>query len=177
MPADESAFDELYASHLQALHAYFIAKTSDPELALDLTQEAFIRAWRNIASLNGLPRERQAAWLFTVARHLVVDAVRARSTRQSTDEALKREALTREATAPPADSRIAEQDERIQAVELAIQGLPEDLRVVLVLQVLGGRTSAEIGELLDRPAGTVRYQQAEARRRLAHELRLTGAVS
>jgi DNA-directed RNA polymerase specialized sigma24 family protein len=41
-----------------------------------------------------------------------------------------------------------------------------------VLQVLGNRTSAEIGELLGRPAGTVRYQIAQARRRLADELQV-----
>jgi RNA polymerase sigma-70 factor, ECF subfamily len=47
---------------------------------------------------------------------------------------------------------------------------------VLVLQVLDERTSAEIGELLGRPAGTVRYQLSQARKRLAVELRLLDAA-
>jgi len=59
-------------------------------------------------------------------------------------------------------------------VDRAIRRLPEHLRTVLVLQVLGERTSAEIGEMLDRPAGTVRYQLSQARKRLAEELRLLG---
>jgi RNA polymerase sigma-70 factor (ECF subfamily) len=57
-------------------------------------------------------------------------------------------------------------------MDAAIGRLPEDLRTVLVLQVLGDRTSAEIGELLGRPAGTVRYQLALARRHLADELKV-----
>ena len=52
--------------------------------------------------------------------------------------------------------------------------LPDDLRVVLVLSVLGERTSAEIGAILGRPPGTVRYQLSQARKRLAEQL---GAVT
>jgi RNA polymerase sigma-70 factor (ECF subfamily) len=48
--------------------------------------------------------------------------------------------------------------------------LPEALREVLVLHVLGDRNSTEIGAALGRPAGTVRYQLAEARRLLARAL-------
>lgn len=167
----QRVFDELYGAHHQSLHAYFLGKTSDAELALDLTQDAFLRAWRNIGTLEALSSERQRAWLFTVARNLVVDAHRARATRKSMGDALATQANVGDLAAPAADSNVARR-ERIEALELAIQRLPEDLRVVLVLQVLGERTSAEIGEVLEIPAGTVRYQQAEARRRLARDLRL-----
>lgn len=67
--------------------------------------------------------------------------------------------------------------ERLQELDDAIRALPEDLRVVLVLSVVGERTSTEVGELLGRPAGTVRYQLAEARRRLAHSLRMLEVVN
>ena len=62
-------------------------------------------------------------------------------------------------------------------MDLAIRQLPEDLRTVLVLHLLGEATSAQIGELLGRPPGTVRYQLAEARHRLAQDLRLLEAVT
>ena len=67
--------------------------------------------------------------------------------------------------------RIVERDRELRLVDEAIRRLPEALRTVLVLQVLDERTSAEIGELLGRPAGTVRYQISQARKRLAEELR------
>ncbi len=167
----ESLFERLYAEHRQTLHAYFLGRTSDPELALDLLQEAFARAWRSVDTLRPLTPDRQRAWLFTVARNLVIDQYRGRATRAAVHDALIAAAEQGEQAAPAADVAI-ERDQELQLLDQAIGRLPEDLRTVLVLQVLGERTSAEIGELLDRPAGTVRYQLSRARRRLAEELRL-----
>jgi len=78
---------------------------------------------------------------------------------------------TQEQVVPAAEADVIGRNE-LEVLDAAIARLPEALRTVLVLQVLGDRTSAEIGELLGRPAGTVRYQLAQARRRLAEELRL-----
>ncbi len=77
-PATEGVFKGLYSAHRQALHAYFLGKTSDAELALDLMQETFVRVWRNLATMADLPADRQRAWLFTIARNLVVDEYRYR---------------------------------------------------------------------------------------------------
>ena len=172
----ESRFDVLYAANHQLLHAYLAGRTGDPELALDLLQDAFLRAWRSLASVEDLSAERQRAWLFSVARNLVIDQHRRRVTREATSAALAREASFADATAAPADRQLEERERR-QAVDLAIRALPEELRTVLVLQVVGERNSTEIGELLGRPAGTVRYQLAEARRRLAKDLRLIDVAS
>jgi RNA polymerase sigma-70 factor (ECF subfamily) len=164
-------FDALYAAHHQTLHAYFLGKTSDAELALDLLQDAFVRAWRTMATLEVLPSERQRTWLFTVARNLVVDQYRARAARRSTDATLEAAALDAETTAPAAEVDVLTR-ERLDSLDRAIRQLPEDLRIVLVLQAVGERNSTEIGELLGRPPSTIRYQLAEARRRLARELHL-----
>ena len=164
-------FDRLYAEQHQALHAYFLGRTSDPELALDLVQEVFTRAWRGVDTLGPLTTERQRAWLFTVARNLVIDQYRGRATRAAVQEALVASAEQGEQAAPAPDA-VVERDHELRLLDQAIRRLPEDLRTVLVLQALGERTSAEIGEILDRPAGTVRYQLSRARHRLAEELRL-----
>lgn len=168
-------FDQMYAAHHQTLHAYFLGRTSDPELALDLLQDTFVRLWRNLQAVGDLASERQRAWLFSVARNLVIDQHRALSTRRATQQALADAAATANSSAPPADMEVAVR-EKLQELDLAIRDLPEDLRVVLVLSVVGERTSTEVGELLGRPPGTVRYQLAEARRRLAHNLRLQDLV-
>jgi RNA polymerase sigma-70 factor (ECF subfamily) len=170
----ERRFDDLYSAHREVLHAYFLGKTSDPELALDLLQDTFIRVWRNLSTVADLPAERQRVWMFSVARNLVIDHYRAQATRVAAREAL--ELATSDAEAPPADAQVT-QLERLQAVHEAIRRLPDELRTVLVLQQVGERTSREIGEFLGRPAGTIRYQLAEARRRLARDLRLQEAVN
>jgi len=168
----ESAFDALYGAYRQTLYAYFLGKTGDGELALDLLQDTFVRVWRSIEAVDGAAESHQRAWLFSIARNLVIDEYRRQATRRATRDELERVSAFEDGTAPPADTELSER-ERGRAVDVAIRHLPEDLRTVLVLQLMGDRTSAEIGELLGRPAGTIRYQLSEARRRLAADLRVT----
>ena len=52
----------------------------------------------------------------------------------------------------------------------AIKGLPEGLRTVLLMKVIGRMTSPQIGEALGIPAGTVRYRLSLARKRIARYL-------
>jgi RNA polymerase sigma-70 factor (ECF subfamily) len=172
----EALFDALYVAHRQTLHAYFLGKTGDAELALDLLQDTFVRVWRSLEVVDGVSQERRRAWLFSIARNLVIDQYRKGSTRRTTGERLARDMALEDATAPAADAEASERERRT-AVHAAIQRLPEDLRIVLMLQLVGERTSTEIGELLGRPAGTVRYQLAEARRRLAADLQLVESVT
>ncbi|MFN8636559.1 MAG: RNA polymerase sigma factor [Chloroflexota bacterium] len=172
---DETArFDALYEAHRQALHAFFLGRTSDAELALDLLQEAFVRAWRNLGTLSVLSPQRQRAWLFAVARNLVVDQYRSRAARGAAHDALAASLDPSEQVADGPEVT-TERDRDVQLVDEAIGRLPEDLRTVLLLQLVGERTSAEIGELLGRPAGTVRYQLSRARKRLTELLRALDA--
>jgi RNA polymerase sigma-70 factor (ECF subfamily) len=170
-PADEreARFDALYAEHRQTLHAYFLGRTGDGELALDLLQEAFTRAWRNLDTLLPLPSARQRAWLFAIGRNLVIDQYRGRVARTVAHDALAAATSPEQHVAESAE-RAVERECELRLVEAAIERLPEALRTVLVLQVLGEHTSAEIGELLGRPAGTVRYQLSRARKYLAEEI-------
>ena len=64
-------FDSIYDANHRALHAYFLGRTSDPEAALDLSQEAFLRVWRNVFKLRELTPQRQRYWLYAVAKNLV----------------------------------------------------------------------------------------------------------
>jgi RNA polymerase sigma-70 factor (ECF subfamily) len=165
-------FDRLYATHASALHDYLLGRTSDAEVARDLLQETCVRLWRSIAEVRDLGPDRQRAWLFTVARNLVVDLYRSRASAEAATAALGQRALAAGAGVVAAAEADALARADLDLLDAAIARLPQELRTVLVLQVLGDRTSAEIGELLGRPAGTVRYQIAQARRRLAAELGL-----
>ena len=165
-------FDRLYATHATALHDYLLGRTGDAEVARDLLQETCVRLWRSIAEVRALAPDRQRAWLFTVARNLVVDVYRARASAEAANAALGQRALAAGAGVVAAAEADALARADLDLLDAAIARLPQELRTVLVLQVLGDRTSAEIGELLGRPAGTVRYQIAQARRQLAAELGL-----
>jgi len=164
-------FDQIYDEHHQALHAYFFGRTGDPETALDLLQETFLRAWRNVETLSEFGANRRRYWLFTVAKNLLTDHYRRAATRAAAEEELVRDP-ERFVARPEEPGKRLEDRERLELLDEAIGRLPEQLRTVLLMQVLGKMTSGEIGEALDRPAGTIRYQISQARKRLAEEVRL-----
>ncbi|MGH7910983.1 MAG: RNA polymerase sigma factor [Candidatus Dormibacteraceae bacterium] len=171
MPDPRSAFDALYDDHLRAVHAYLLARTRDRDVAQDLLQETFLRGWRKVRELADLERSRQRAWLVAVARNLVVDRSRRAMTERAAVERIGRLA------APTSTIDPAQQVERtrdLARVDRAIAALPEDQRVILSLQVLGGLTSPQIGELLEQSPGTVRYKLSQARQGLRRALEENG---
>lgn len=167
---DEGAFTRLYAAERRVVHAYLLGRTGEPELAADLLQETFLRAWRNLATLRPLPPERARAWLFTVARNLVTDTHRSRRAARAAQAELGRMA---DPQAPRAEqpAQRAELAGDVARLDAAIRRLPEERRLVLALCTVGEMTSAQVGELLGRPPGTVRYELNQARRALAAALR------
>jgi RNA polymerase sigma-70 factor, ECF subfamily len=168
---DAAVFTRIFDQHRHAVHAYFLGRVADPELAADLVQETFLRAWRRLSELAPLPEDRQRAWIFTVARNLAIDSYRAGAARRAAEEALRRHAATQETTVAGPHAH-AELGERLARLDAAIRGLPEDQRVILSMATAGGLTSRQIGEALGEPAGTVRYRLSQARKQLAATLDL-----
>lgn len=171
----ERAFDRLYGEQHQAVFAFLLGRAGDRETARDLLQEVFLRAWRHVDDWCELPPERRRAWVYAVARNLVIDSHRGRGSDRAAMDALRRaaEAEGPAALAAPASedpAARAEMGERMAVLERAIARLPERQRVVLSLHVVGGLNSSQVGELLDEPPGTVRYRLSEARRQLATAL-------
>lgn len=167
------SFDRLYAHHSKALHAYFLGRTSDPELALDLLQEVFLRVWRHLKSVPEDDHERQRYWLFAVAKNLVRDHFRREARVHSIAELLRIQTETTGATAQRSPELGFEAKESMEQVVESMERLPQELRTALVMHVLGELTSAEIGSLLDKPAGTVRYWIHRARQMIADDLAMS----
>jgi RNA polymerase sigma-70 factor, ECF subfamily len=168
---DAAVFTQIFDRHRHAVHAYFLGRIADPELARDLVQEAFLRAWRRLSEIAPLPPDKQRAWIFPVAHNLAVDSYRAGAARQAAEAALRQQAATEEATVAGPHLE-AESRERLAQVDAAIRRLPEEQRVILSMATAGGLTSRQIGEALGEPAGTVRYRLSQTRKQLAAALDL-----
>jgi len=168
-PDAERAFTRLYEEHRPAIHGFLLGRAGDPETARDLLQETFLRVWRSLDAVLDLPVERRRSWIFAVARNLVIDVRRGQAVRSGAMAALARTAseTVPAGDEPPARAELAE---RLALLDGAIRDLPEPLRIALSMCTVGGLTSAEAGELLGEPAGTIRYRLSEARRRLAAAL-------
>ena len=167
---DRAAFGELVKRHMQRAYYIALGLTGSHEDALDLSQEAFARAFRARASLD--PDRPFYAWLYQIVRRLCFNFLRDRSTRRRRlDEAtpwLAQEAGARASQSDPA--RNAERAELRARVQAAIEELPEREREVLVLKEFEGLRYREIAELLGIPIGTVMSRLYCARRRLGEHL-------
>lgn len=166
-PSTQTRFEQLYETYSQVLYAYFVGRTTDTQAAQDLLQETFLRVWRHRESLHERTDEQQRAWLFAIARNLLTDYYRHRATCAAVEDEFAESALAFSARDMHAQ---IEEREQVTLLDVAIKRLPEDLRTVLALAVLAEMSSTEIGAILGKPAGTIRYQLAKARKYLADEL-------
>jgi RNA polymerase sigma-70 factor, ECF subfamily len=153
-PGDEgeALVCELYADHGAMLIGYVTKLTGDRHLAEDIVQETLLRAWRNSAALSQAPGSPRG-WLITVARNLVIDAVRAKRARPS-------EVAYDPLDAPPpraVDGRDHAEDlANSMVVADALHVLSPEHRDALVQTYFHGRTAAEAAQVLGVPTGTVK---------------------
>jgi len=172
---DKRAFGRLVDEYKDKIYSYVSRMLGDPYEAEDVTQEAFVRAYRS------LPRFRGASsfhtWLYRIASNLAIDVVRRRRRNDvsafSLDEPL--ESDDGEYEREIADDSGGPEDatgtrETQVAVRRAIMDLPEKLRDVMILYELQGETYEDIAEILDVPLGTVKSRLFNARNQLKERL-------
>ncbi len=140
----QAALRELHDDHAAPLWRYVCRLTGDPQRAQDIVQETLLRAWQAPVEIAG-PTAR--AWLFTVARNLVIDD--ARSARRRYEHATDPlpEVSVGDATDAVFDSMI---------VTDALRTLSQEHRAVVVMAYFGRRSVAEIAADLAIPPGTVK---------------------
>jgi RNA polymerase sigma-70 factor (ECF subfamily) len=136
----------LQQEHGGDLLRYALRHARDRGQAEDVVQETFARAWRHPLAVSGTGTSARA-WLFTVARNLIVDDARsARRRREITVETVPERAVDDEADALL--DRILVSD--------ALTALSPEHRVVLIEAYWGGRSVREIAERIGVPEGTVK---------------------
>ena len=130
--------------------------------AEDVAQEAFAKAYRSFRQLRD--RDRFRAWLVRMTWRLALDRRRADLRRAA------REAEGVGAACLPNAIQDAAQDDRFAEIWRAIDGLPEKLRIVVVLANVEGHDIADVAKLVGVPEGTVKSRLFLARRRLKEQL-------
>ena len=154
---EPDAIRALYREYGGAVHTVAISIVRDRELAADVVQQTFVKAWRAAASFEG-GRE-VAPWLYSIARHTAIDVLRseARPTRGGHEPEVE----------VPVDGESMEAAWERFEVRRAVDGLPEDEREVVRRSHLLGHTHEEIAQQLGVPIGTVKSRSSRAHKRLA----------
>ena len=157
---DRAAFDELIGRWHTRLWQYARRITGSEEAADDAAQEVWLRVLRGIGGLRDATRLR--AWLFGIARRVLMDRLRDRYT-AAMESPL--EAADFSAAEPP---DVAADD--VERMEAEIARLPVIDREALVLFYLDGLSLNDIAEIAGVPVGTVKSRLHRARRTLRQHL-------
>jgi RNA polymerase sigma-70 factor (ECF subfamily) len=165
---DAEAFGRLVERHMRRAYFAALGLVGSREDALDLSQEAFARAFRARWSLD--PDRPFYAWLYQILRRLCFNFTRDRATRtrvQASAEWLQEAGPRQDALDPARELERAELAHRLSS---AIDALPGREREVFVLKEFEGLKYREIADLVGIPPGTVMSRLYAARQRLADAL-------
>ncbi len=160
---DAASFERLYERHKAPTYRYLLRHTSDRAVADELHQDV----WMRVVKARGhyAPDARFTTWLYTLARHRLVDHWRSRRGERFTslDEEADCEPATDDADGPLASTIDAEAGERLVA---ALADVPGPQRDAFLLHVEAGLSLEEIARLAGVPAETVKSRLRYAYRRL-----------
>ena len=164
---DERAFALIVRQYQSPLYNY-IARVlgGDRSLAEDLCQEVFLRVYQALPGFDS--RCQFTTWLFQVAKHRVVDELRARERRGRPPVDIESVPHLSLATVP------ADSVEEMDVVWRAIGSLNVDLKMALLLRDVVGLSYAEIADALETTLATVKWRIYKAREIVAAELAREG---
>ncbi len=159
-------FNQLLATHRDRVFTQALFSLRERRDAEDVTQEAFLRLWRQGGHL---PADRVAPWLAHVTRNLCIDQCRRRSAARRHLGVADPEALEGLATAPGgADDPFTglDLDDRQRRLLDALQTLPAETRTVMLMHYGDGTKLADIADGLGKSLSAVKVQVHRARLRL-----------
>jgi RNA polymerase sigma-70 factor (ECF subfamily) len=171
---DREAFGLLVDKYQRRLLRLVMRMVRDPAEAEDVTQEAFIKAYRALPNFRG--ESAFYTWLYrigvnTAKNWLVANGRRMPTVSDITDdesEGIDDGGLLRDDETP---DRVLMSKQIGETVNAAMDALPEDLRTAIALREIEGLSYDEIARIMDCPIGTVRSRIFRAREAIAERLR------
>ena len=170
---DKGAFDLLVLKYEQKIVNLVMRYVRDPEQALDITQEAFIKAYRALPRFRG--DSAFYTWLYRIAVNTAKNYLAAQRRRPMDVELDMQDpdqyglhARLKETDTPEG---VTLGQELKETLERAIESLPEDLKTAIILRELDGMSYEEIAQTMDCPVGTVRSRIFRARDAIGKKVR------
>ena len=171
---DKRAFELLVIKYQRKLARLLSRMVRDAAEVEDISQEAFIKAYRALPGFRG--ESAFYTWLYRIAVNTAKNYLVARKRRAPTStefssedaEGFEEAELLRETATPEAE---LQSKQIAQAVNQAVDALPEDLRTAMTLREIEGLSYEEIAQRMDCPIGTVRSRIFRAREVVAVKIR------
>lgn len=143
---DRAAFEALVRKYQGAIFSFAYHFFRSPDVAEDIAQETFLRAYRFLGSYD--PSRRFLTWLYSISRNLCIDKHRERARKEfvGLDDLPQHYLCSERADGDPLG--MLELRENRRALAEAIENLPEKYRTPVILCYLQGLPYQEVGEIL-----------------------------
>jgi len=154
---DLKAYSEMVKRHQDRVFRYLLRMLGSHEDALELTQEAFIKAWQALPQWQ--PEAQFRTWLFRIANNTALDALR----RRKLVEFVPLEDSFDTPGSEPDPERQAQATQEVRQLEANMKKLAPEHRQILLLREVEEMSYEEIGRVLSLSEGTVKSRLARAR--------------
>ncbi len=169
---DKKAYDLLVLKYQHRIIQLVNRYVKDPTEAQDVAQETFVKAYRALGSFRG--DSAFYTWLYRIAINTAKNYLVARTRRSSDYEVDIQDAETCENLPQlqgiETPERLLISQEIVDTIKAAIEKLPEDMRIAIMLREFEGMSYEEIAETMDCPVGTVRSRLFRAREAIDSKL-------
>ncbi|HME81635.1 MAG TPA: sigma-70 family RNA polymerase sigma factor [Candidatus Eremiobacteraceae bacterium] len=156
---DRAAFERLFRAYEHRLYRFLLGLVREPQVAEELTGDVMLEVWKNAARFRG--QSKVSTWIFGIAHHKAVDALRRRAPAHVDLEELS---AVPDAGAGPEAQAMADSARR--ALADALLELTPEHRAVLELTFTNGCSQAEIAAIVGCPVNTVKTRVFYAKQQL-----------
>jgi RNA polymerase sigma-70 factor (ECF subfamily) len=166
----EIQFNDLFNTYQKPIYNYVLRMVRDNDIAEELTQEIFIKTYKNLSSFRG--DSKLSSWIYGIATNSCLDYFRTSDYKKGKNtDVLDEDILTEETGGIDIKKFLSIEEDLIksemaQCIRDYVESLPEDFRTVLVLHDLEGFKNLEISKMLGCSLETVKIRLHRARKKL-----------
>lgn len=155
------SMEDIYQQHAKMLHCFLLAKTGQPDLAEELTQETFYQALRKRNTFQG--RSSVSTWLCGIANNVWRNYLRKHREMAVLDD------LAEQLPVTSVEAGLVQQWDNLTVLK-ALHRLKEPMREVVYLRLIGNLSFRDIGEIMEQTENWARVTYYRAREKISQEV-------
>jgi len=162
LAGSDASFEQLVQRYLKPIYNFLYQFTKDKDTLDDLTQETFVKAWKNLEKFDR--KKNFKTWLYTIAKNTAYDYLKKKKTVPFSffENEAGNNHLENIPEENPLPDEIVFRKDLEKDLEKKLQALPDNYRILLMMRYKDDFSLQEIAEILNLPYNTVKSQHARA---------------